>query len=60
MYRNAHRNSGACTCVIQTFENGKVRHLAVNACLFPLVGGQSRSFPLPQFKLIISQLSENM
>jgi xanthine dehydrogenase/oxidase len=35
---------GACTVVIQTLDtsvelNGRVKHLAVNACLFPLIGG---------------------
>lgn len=30
---------GACTVCIQTFQSGRIRHLAVNACLFPLVGG---------------------
>jgi xanthine dehydrogenase/oxidase len=32
--------SGACTCVIQTYKGSRLRHLAVNACLFPLVGGK--------------------
>ncbi len=36
---------GACTVVIQNLDTsqerkGRVRHLAVNACLFPLVGGE--------------------
>jgi len=33
---------GACTVVLQsidTRQKGKLRHVAVNACLFPLVGG---------------------
>ncbi|PQE20593.1 xanthine dehydrogenase protein [Rutstroemia sp. NJR-2017a BBW] len=34
---------GACTVVVQTFNRGassrgRIRHLAVNACLFPLIG----------------------
>lgn len=29
---------GACTVVLQFYESGKIRHSAVNACLFPLVG----------------------
>jgi hypothetical protein len=37
-------HSGACTCVIQTYEGSKLRHLAVNACLFPLVGGNILSY----------------
>lgn len=37
---------GACTVVLQVLDNtaeqkGRVKHLAVNACLFPLVGGMS-------------------
>jgi xanthine dehydrogenase/oxidase len=37
---------GACTVVIQTLDahqerRGTVKHLAVNACLFPLIGGES-------------------
>jgi xanthine dehydrogenase/oxidase len=40
---------GACTVVIQTFDKssegrGRVKHLAVNACLFPLIGGESVFF----------------
>jgi xanthine dehydrogenase/oxidase len=36
---------GACTVIIQTLDRrsegkGKVKHLAVNACLFPLIGGE--------------------
>jgi xanthine dehydrogenase/oxidase len=34
---------GACTVVIQsldTRQKGKLKHMAVNACLFPLVGGK--------------------
>ncbi|RBR07551.1 hypothetical protein FVER53590_12680 [Fusarium verticillioides] len=34
---------GACTVVLQTLENGHVRHLAVNACLYPLVGVDGKS-----------------
>ncbi|PNP86475.1 hypothetical protein FNYG_00177 [Fusarium nygamai] len=34
---------GACTVVLQTLENGRVRHLAVNACLYPLVGVDGKS-----------------
>ena len=35
---------GACTVVLQTLDEredrkGRIRHVAVNACLFPLVGG---------------------
>lgn len=33
---------GACTVVLQTIDprnKGKIKHMAVNACLFPLVGG---------------------
>lgn len=34
---------GACTVVLQTFnkssEGQKIKHVAVNACLFPLIGG---------------------
>jgi xanthine dehydrogenase/oxidase len=38
---------GACTVVVQTFNRGassrgRIRHLAVNACLFPLIGGMWR------------------
>ncbi|ORY59677.1 molybdopterin binding aldehyde oxidase/xanthine dehydrogenase [Pseudomassariella vexata] len=29
---------GACTVVLQMVEHGRLRHMAVNACLFPLVG----------------------
>ncbi|KAE8449862.1 hypothetical protein EG329_007339 [Mollisiaceae sp. DMI_Dod_QoI] len=29
---------GACTVVLQTLDRGRVKHLAVNACLFPLIG----------------------
>lgn len=37
---------GACTVVLQVLDNspdrkGRIKHLAVNACLFPLVGGTS-------------------
>lgn len=34
---------GACTVVLQSVEpsdSKKLRHVAVNACLFPLVGGE--------------------
>jgi len=36
---------GACTVVLQALDEGtggkgKIRHLAVNACLFPLIGGR--------------------
>ncbi|KAF4449494.1 putative xanthine dehydrogenase [Fusarium austroafricanum] len=34
---------GACTVVLQTIESGWVRHLAVNACLYPLVGVDGKS-----------------
>ncbi|XXG95136.1 hypothetical protein Hte_001396 [Hypoxylon texense] len=35
---------GACTVVLQTIEKGKqLRHVAVNACLFPLVGVDGKS-----------------
>ncbi|KAM5349677.1 hypothetical protein ACJ41O_006182 [Fusarium nematophilum] len=35
---------GACTVVVQTAEPGKqIRHLAVNACLYPLVGVDGKS-----------------
>lgn len=35
---------GACTVVVQTAEQGKqVRHLAVNACLYPLIGIDGKS-----------------
>ncbi|RKK81829.1 Xanthine dehydrogenase [Fusarium oxysporum] len=34
---------GACTVVLQTLEDGRVRHLAVNACLYPLVGVDGKS-----------------
>ncbi|KAI8677562.1 hypothetical protein NCS56_00646400 [Fusarium sp. Ph1] len=35
---------GACTVVVQTAEPGRhVRHLAVNACLYPLVGLDGKS-----------------
>lgn len=30
---------GACTVVLQTLDRGRIKHLAVNACLFPLIGG---------------------
>ena len=37
---------GACTVVLQTREthndSRKIRHLAINACLYPLVGGENR------------------
>ncbi|KAL4930430.1 Molybdopterin-binding domain of aldehyde dehydrogenase-domain-containing protein [Aspergillus undulatus] len=29
---------GACTVVLQTRSHGRLRHLAVNACLYPLIG----------------------
>lgn len=31
---------GACTVVLQTLEAGAIEHLAINACLFPLIGGR--------------------
>jgi xanthine dehydrogenase/oxidase len=33
---------GACTVVLQALDesSGRVKHLAVNACLFPLIGGE--------------------
>lgn len=35
---------GACTVVLQTLEsNKKVNHLAVNACLYPLIGVDGKS-----------------
>jgi xanthine dehydrogenase/oxidase len=39
---------GACTVVLQTLDEnvvrrGRVKHLAVNACLFPLIGGETFS-----------------
>ncbi|KAL7629782.1 hypothetical protein AAE478_001305 [Parahypoxylon ruwenzoriense] len=35
---------GACTVVLQTIEPGRrLRHIAVNACLFPLVGVDGKS-----------------
>ncbi|RKL21236.1 Xanthine dehydrogenase [Fusarium oxysporum] len=34
---------GACTVVLQTLEDGRVRHFAVNACLYPLVGVDGKS-----------------
>ncbi|KAI0837877.1 xanthine dehydrogenase [Hypoxylon sp. FL0890] len=35
---------GACTVVLQTIERGRqLRHIAVNACLFPLVGVDGKS-----------------
>jgi xanthine dehydrogenase/oxidase len=39
---------GACTVVLQTLDenpggNGRIKHLSVNACLFPLIGGTSDS-----------------
>lgn len=38
---------GACTVVVQTFHRSansrdRIQHLAVNACLFPLIGGMCR------------------
>lgn len=35
---------GACTVVLQTLDEregqkGKINHLSINACLFPLIGG---------------------
>jgi xanthine dehydrogenase/oxidase len=38
---------GACTVVLQTLDEnparkGYVKHLAINACLFPLIGGECR------------------
>lgn len=37
---------GACTVVLQGLDSrsGRVKHLAVNACLFPLIGGRSAAF----------------
>ncbi len=40
---------GACTVVVQVLDDsgerkGRVKHLAVNACLFPLIGGISAYF----------------
>lgn len=37
---------GACTVVLQNLDEskerkGRVKHLAVNACLFPLIGGET-------------------
>jgi xanthine dehydrogenase/oxidase len=39
---------GACTVVLQSLDEsrerrGRVKHLAVNACLFPLIGGETSS-----------------
>lgn len=34
---------GACTVVLQTIDQGRVRHAAVNACLFPLIGLDGKS-----------------
>jgi xanthine dehydrogenase/oxidase len=37
---------GACTVVIQTIDTkqkGRLKHMAVNACLFPLIGGKHLS-----------------
>ncbi|KAM5368931.1 hypothetical protein ACJA88_010871 [Fusarium oxysporum] len=34
---------GACTVVLQTLEDGRARHFAVNACLYPLVGVDGKS-----------------
>lgn len=35
---------GACTVVLQTFskvsDSRRIKHVAVNACLFPLIGGK--------------------
>jgi len=34
---------GACTVVLQTFDskrNGRIKHMAINACQFPLIGGK--------------------
>jgi xanthine dehydrogenase/oxidase len=38
---------GACTVVLQTLDsrnNGRVTHMAVNACLFPLIGGKFKRY----------------
>jgi len=38
---------GACTVVLQTMDmqnNGRIKHMAVNACLYPLVGGLCHLF----------------
>jgi xanthine dehydrogenase/oxidase len=37
---------GACTVVLQVLDGiegqrGRIKHLAINSCLFPLVGGRS-------------------
>lgn len=34
---------GACTVVLQTVEGKRLKHVAVNACLFPLVGVDGKS-----------------
>ena len=39
---------GACTVVLQCLDDsperkGRIKHLAVNACLFPLIGGEMLS-----------------
>ncbi|KAL4915020.1 Molybdopterin-binding domain of aldehyde dehydrogenase-domain-containing protein [Aspergillus aurantiobrunneus] len=33
---------GACTVVLQTRDRSRIRHLAVNACLYPLVGASGK------------------
>lgn len=39
---------GACTVVLQTRDaSRRIRHVAVNACLYPLVGGTPRPRPRP-------------
>jgi aerobic-type carbon monoxide dehydrogenase small subunit (CoxS/CutS family) len=56
---------GACTVVLQTLDEregkrGRVRHLAVNACLFPLVGGICHFNPTLNIFLTSKQSLENM
>jgi xanthine dehydrogenase/oxidase len=43
---------GACTVVLQVADakqKGAIRHLAVNACLYPLVGGMFKVWPVAIF-----------
>lgn len=58
---------GACTVVLQTLDenpgrNGRIKHLSVNACLFPLIGGTWDSNICTIFSrlLTILQSSESM
>jgi xanthine dehydrogenase/oxidase len=52
---------GACTVVLQTLDeregrNGRINHLSINACLFPLIGGASFSTQVPKYPKFKSNL----